>query len=786
MTGTINAPKTARVLGLGRRVGCWLYAATLGPVGIVRLAIGLFLFCVIIGNIGFSTERDVAFRNIDPNTGSCQSSMPDGWPILARRNVQNDERRAIDNGLLSRRRLANSVDPHYRKPLRRERHAMRQPPVDWAMRLRCSVQRHAVPWNLRYTIDNTSSKPPKPKRALTYDLAFVEFQEDGDPYPVAAETGAPYPLKELAARKARDQLEALTQHLRANSGRNYVIAWVHGWRHNADIGDGNVADLRIYAARAAKHLEARCRVEGRDCNRNVTAVYLGWRGARVDESKLARTFGAFGTFIAQVAAVPTLFDRKPVSEAIAPQVISAIRTINVVLDKAKGDKVIVFGHSLGGNLLATGLQDNLVKIVARHPFHLKGSNPLIANPIADLVVLLNPASEAQKWTELQRTVWRKLAIVTSDNVEDDETRASHRFFPRAQKPLIVSVTAALAWPPGGIRPRDCAWVERDLPPLPADATAEARDNFRKLKARQDEIRLEIAKAQQILDNGIEYDLATHDLFPAFKLDFRPFADQLERNALRRVSNGKSSACHQPQISLWSSPVAWTMSAFAGLLRNMPFMNTNAEETRTIGHLDPARNVSGDISTRLVSWKPFGTTHEIAGYELPDRDRALAMTRSLRRSGAAAYCLPDDSSTRWPAYSDTGTKDKPVAYERISGVRPCSCPATTGWLYRARDRLKQQNGVYWDTSALPESESGTRHRPVLRFLHGFASAGLQAITRANDPFWNVRAFDNVLARHDGFMLPSFICAMNSLVMDDTTAEPPPSVETSPSTAPKEME
>ena len=42
-----------------------------------------------------------------------------------------------------------------------------------------------------------------------------------------------------------------------------------------------------------------------------------------------------------------------------------------------------------------------------------------------------------------------------------------------------------------------------------------------------------------------------------------------------------------------------------------------------------------------------------------------------------------------------------------------------------------------------------------------------ITRANDPFWNMRAFDNELSRHDGYRLTSFICAVSQLVLDDTT-------------------
>ena len=59
------------------------------------------------------------------------------------------------------------------------------------------------------------------------------------------------------------------------------------------------------------------------------------------------------------------------------------------------------------------------------------------------------------------------------------------------------------------------------------------------------------------------------------------------------------------------------------------------------------------------------------------------------------------------------------------------------------------------------------RPALRFTHGFKLAGLAAITRPTDPFWNLRALDNALAQHDGYMLTSFICAMQQLILDDPT-------------------
>ena len=65
-------------------------------------------------------------------------------------------------------------------------------------------------------------------------------------------------------------------------------------------------------------------------------------------------------------------------------------------------------------------------------------------------------------------------------------------------------------------------------------------------------------------------------------------------------------------------------------------------------------------------------------------------------------------------------------------------------------------------------------------HGFSLAGIQPITRPNDPFWNMRAYDDVLAKHDGYLLSSFICAVNQFVMDEPTRWPSPP-PTPPATA-----
>jgi len=108
----------------------------------------------------------------------------------------------------------------------------------------------------------------------------------------------------------------------------------------------------------------------------------------------------------------------------------------------------------------------------------------------------------------------------------------------------------------------------------------------------------------------------------------------------------------------------------------------------------------------------------------------------------------------------------------------TCPTAHGWLSRTKDekvkeearsdgRARKHYATNWDSYDLKPSEIASEGFPALRFIHGFDTGGISPPTRANDPFWNIRAFDTALAEHDGYMLTSFICSMNQLVLDDVT-------------------
>jgi len=547
-------------------------------VGALIIAV-LILF---VGNTLFRGERDIAHRFAAPNAPQCKAQ--ESMPIALSSEDEtrdNDELAAIE----------------------------RQPILGSA--LTCMVQVHQV----------EAPRDKSASDALRYYLSFLEFAENGSPADVDANN------RVLRTRQL-DALVAHLRHQRALGNPNYVIAFVHGWRHDASIGDGDVAKLRLMAAYTASFLRQRCLAVQRDCNTMVTGVYIGWRGARIDERYASRALGPrIGQYFDAVFGTPpalvTLFDRKPVSERIGPAAITALRRIDsITFDRAptgwKRDsqgRMIVFGHSLGGNMLATALRETMLDRIERH---VPGT--AMTSPFGNMIVLLNPASEASNWTVLQRAMRERVRFtypMRDGDVPDQIKREAkditdgHKFYPAEQPPIYVTLGSASTWPAGGVRKADLKYLHRQIfgdNPLSASPQSAAPADIAS-SADAEATCKEMLRRREILDRP-HYDWATHDLFPAFRFDFRAAADTLEEIAKGGVSD---DICHlddpnaEPDDSA-EEPLG-ALGLAAAFLRNFPFMNTDVEQTRTIGNLIPMRSPIGTLSSGGIQPSTiYGTTH----------------------------------------------------------------------------------------------------------------------------------------------------------------------------------
>ena len=689
---------------LGPRVASLLFVVAL---------VFLILFAVL------DTRRDVAYRYSAPGSAECAARLsPANSTVLASEGIDNDERLAL--------RQVGADDPN-------RDHAFT-----------CMLQLHAM--RPGFIAENPDTRAGNP--SLGYYLSFLEFEENGNP----AQIGRDGKLLE------RLQLDALIDHLNGQrkAGRqNFVFAFVHGWRHDARIGDANVQNVRLMAAHLASFLEQRCRSAGRYCGATATAVYVGWRGARVDERRLdwllGGHFSGLTSTIGNVLASMTLFDRKPVSERIAPSVVSALREVERRIhtgdepaDWFDRPRMIVVGHSLGGNLLATALQDTMIGIVdknldaiARAGDAANGApRPLLKSPLGDLVVLLNPASEAEKWTSIQRAFSRRInAPVDTKDVQDA--------YALNQRPIYLSLTAARSWPANGIHLSDVSGFARNVGPQVQNPCAIIR------------------KVDSDYKPSYDYDSATYDLFPFFKMDFRPLAQTIED-----WSDPDPFACNDrdgPERPGSIKRLLWRQLAAA--LRNVPFMDTDIERTRTIGHVDPMRASYGHlngIENDPATW--IGTTHELL---INAQRKQRPPGEETPQSETASYldaASPERSECAIVDHWLTTARTKYAHVQRKGGAL---VNWDSGWSSGKTGKMLPGDPTQPNLTRIrfrpddPASHIEGQIRQTLFF------AGMRSITGAHDPFWNVRAFESAMTSHNGYVSYPLICSIFQFVMDEIT-------------------
>ncbi|HWL05187.1 MAG TPA: hypothetical protein VNQ99_09665, partial [Xanthobacteraceae bacterium] len=202
------------------------------------------------------------------------------------------------------------------------------------------------------------------------------------------------------------------------------------------VGDSDVRKLRTLVAYSRSFLNTRCVEYGRYCDANVTGVFVGWRGRNIQ--------AVSGSDLLSTGLLALSFwDRKRESERLKSEVLLKLKTISKSLKPRPGDfssnKMIVLGHSLGGNMLAYALRDQIKNKLEKHPF-----GHYFQAPLGDLVVLMNPASEAYNWTSLQEKIAKRVGrnIVHEGKVPSDRFE---EFFAKDQRPNYISLTAACDW-----------------------------------------------------------------------------------------------------------------------------------------------------------------------------------------------------------------------------------------------------------------------------------------------------------------------------------------------------
>lgn len=245
-----------------------------------------------------------------------------------------------------------------------------------------------------------------------YVLSHVEFDDQGwfqDP-------------------RQRQVLFAKLQAVHREKKSMLIVAYTHGWKHNAKEDDGNLRDFRKLLAQLTAIEHATSRPGG---PRTVVGIYIGWRGSTVP---------------IPIVENITFWARKNAAERVGSR---SIKQLFVELNQFRGyvngwsasdqlaesneTQLVFIGHSFGGLITYTALYS---AILERGLQLNQAGRYRTAKSFGDFVLLVNPAFEGASY----EPIW--------------QAALSRGCYPRWQRPVMAIVTSRadqatrLAFPAG--------------------------------------------------------------------------------------------------------------------------------------------------------------------------------------------------------------------------------------------------------------------------------------------------------------------------------------------------
>lgn len=221
-------------------------------------------------------------------------------------------------------------------------------------------------------------------------ISIVEFDEFGNPMNRAQLLGA------------IQQADSMGQ----TAGT--IVVYVHGWHESARQDAPDLKNFREFISRVST-LEQKKRVgEGRRTG-NVLGIYVGWRGDSIDvrspSSGDATAADPSVTLPASYAL--TFWDRKSAAQRIGASggVYELFKRLSAIRKQYPDSRLVIQGHSFGGALVYSAFSNALVDQIMDDASPTKNSLPSLferpdgqgrTSPVADLVVLINPAFEAMR------------------------------------------------------------------------------------------------------------------------------------------------------------------------------------------------------------------------------------------------------------------------------------------------------------------------------------------------------------------------------------------------------
>ena len=273
-----------------------------------------------------------------------------------------------------------------------------------------------------------------------YWAGYVEFDDEGWLYGSHGQPNQMEVLRTRLQQELNDPAFTQTDFL--------VVAFVHGWHHNAHDSDCNVHEFRAMLKVANDRYAAASRQDPSLRHRRIIGVYAGWRGESINVEGLN---------------VTTVLDRRNAAERVAKgdvrELFAQLRKLQIGESQkhdARTDRMrtVVVGHSFGGLIAFHGLSPAVLNELTLtkpeggaqecSPTIRRPSSVLLRKGVAaeaqaasaaieklapvfpDMLILINPAFEASRFESLHDLMKPnpgcpypedrpKVVVVTADN-----------------------------------------------------------------------------------------------------------------------------------------------------------------------------------------------------------------------------------------------------------------------------------------------------------------------------------------------------------------------------------
>jgi hypothetical protein len=186
-----------------------------------------------------------------------------------------------------------------------------------------------------------------------------------------------------------------------------AVLYIHGWKHDASPDDSDLGHFtQLIGDLRERHKD----------QKYVVGIYVGWNA----------TAGLPGVLENLSFWVKKSNADRIAQSAVVTKIVSAIGSI-IKRDPSRRDQFIAIGHSFGARILFSATAQSLVYETERaHPSFPGGEYGLVKGA-ANVVILLNAAFEASRYTAL-------------DNISRKDEK-----FKTTQPPLLISISTDNDW-----------------------------------------------------------------------------------------------------------------------------------------------------------------------------------------------------------------------------------------------------------------------------------------------------------------------------------------------------